>query len=128
MEHLSLHSIDRVGSMQPDEIKYTNHAFDRMTERDISRATVEAVVRCGVMEREELTNVRRYRLENMVVVLDGCTVVTVYFDSDERKPGQWSPKKKQRRGRQGEMKAHYIPGRGKINIRQQECYLRKMEK
>ena len=113
--------------MQPDEIKYTQHAFDRMTERDISRAAVEAVVRTGRMEREEL-NVRRYRLEGIVVVIDGHNVVTVYFDSDERKPGQWNPKKKQRRGRNGEMKPHYIPGRGKINLRQQEYYLRKMEK
>ena len=114
--------------MQPDDIKYTNHAFDRMTERDISRATVEAVVRCGTVEREDGNDVRRYRLENMVVVMDGNVVVTVYFDSDERKPGQWNPKKKQRRGRNGEMKPHFIPGRGKVNIRQQEYYLLKMEK
>lgn len=114
--------------MQPDEIKYTNHAFERMTERNISRATVEAVVRCGRLEREEINDIRRYRLENMVVVMDGNVVVTVYFDSDERKPGQWSPKKKQRRGRNGEMKPHYFTGRGKINVRQQDYYLRKMER
>lgn len=114
--------------MQPDEIKYTQHAFDRMTERDISRAMVEAVVFSGRMEREEVGDVRRYRLEGLIVVLDGQNVVTVYFDSDERKYGKWSPKKKQRRGRNGEMKPHYIPGRGKINIRQQAYYLRKMEK
>ena len=117
---------------QSDEIKYTNHAFDRMTERDISRSTIEAVVRSGRMVREEMRNemhdVRRYRLENMVVVMDGNVVVTVYFDSDERKPGQWSPKKKQRLGRQGEMKPHFFSGRGKVNIRQQEYYLRKMER
>ena len=113
--------------MQPDDIKYTNHAFDRMTERDISRATIEAVVRCGRLEREEIGDVRRYRLENMVVVMDGNVVVTVYFDSDERKPGKWNPKKKQRLGRQGEMKPHFFTGRGKVNIRQQEYYLRKME-
>lgn len=113
---------------QPDDIKYTNHAFDRMTERDISRATIEAVVRCGRLEREEIGDVRRYRLENMVVVMDGNVVVTVYFDSDERKPGRWNPKKKQRRGRQGEMKPHFFAGRGKVNIRQQEYYLRKMER
>ena len=109
------------------EIKYTQHAFERMTERDISRAMVEAVVFSGRMEREEIGDVRRYRLEGLVVVLDGNDVVTVYFDSDERKPGKWCPKKKQRRGRNGEMKPHYIPGRGKINLRQQEYYLRKME-
>ena len=83
------------------EIKYTQHAFDRMTERNISRAMVEAVVFSGRMEREEIGDVRRYRLEGLVVVLDGNDVVTAYFDSDERKPGQWNPKKKQRRGRQG---------------------------
>lgn len=115
-------------TMQPDDIKYTNHAFDRMTERDISRATIEAVIRCGRLEREEINDVRRYRLENMVVVMDGNAVVTVYSDSDERKHGKWSPKKRQRRGRNGELKPHFIPGRGKINIRQQEYYLRKMEK
>lgn len=113
---------------QPDDIKYTNHAFDRMTERDISRATIEAVVRCGRLEREEIGDVRRYRLENMVVVMDGNVVVTVYFDSDERKPGQWNPKKKQRRGRQGEMKPHFFAGRGKVNIRQQNYYLSKLER
>lgn len=110
------------------EIKYTQHAFERMTERDISRAMVEAVVFSGRMEREEIGDVRRYRLEGLIVVLDGNDVVTVYFDSDERKPGKWGPKKKQRRGRRGELKPHYIPGRGKINLRQQEYYLRKMEK
>ena len=114
--------------MAPSEIKYTQHAFDRMTERDISRAMVEAVVFSGRLEREEINDVRRYRLEGLVVVLDGNDVVTVYFDSDERKPGKWSPKKKQRRGRNGEMKPHYFEGRGKINVRQQEYYLRKMEK
>ena len=114
--------------MQPDDIKYTQHAFDRMTERDISRSMVAAVVFSGLLEREEIGNVLRYRLEGLVVVLDGNDVVTVYFDSDERKPGRWNPKKKQRRGRNGEMKAHYIPGRGKVNLRQQEYYLRKMEK
>jgi len=114
--------------MQPDDIKYTNHAFDRMTERDISRATIEAVVRSGRLEREEIGEVRRYRLENMVVVMDENVVVTVYFDSDERKPGQWNPKKKQRRGRSGEMKPHYFTGRGKVNVRQQAYYLRKMER
>ena len=114
--------------MQPDDIKYTNHAFDRMTERDISRATIEAVVRSGRLEREEIGDVRRYRLENMVVVMDGNVVVTVHFDSNERKPGQWNPKKKQRLGRQGEMKPHFFSGRGKVNIRQQEYYLRKMER
>ena len=114
--------------MDPGEIKYTKHAFERMTERDISRATVEAVVRNGSIEREDINGIIRYRLENMVVVMDGRDVVTVYFDSDERRPSQWSPKKKQRRGRQGEMKPHFISGRGKVNIRQQEYYLRKMEK
>lgn len=108
-------------------INYTEHAFSRMTERGISRSMVEAVVVSGVMEREEIGNVRRYRLEGFVVVLDGNDVVTVYFDSNERKSYQWSPKKKQRRGRREEMKAHYIPGRGKVNISQQEYYLRKME-
>ena len=114
--------------MQPEEIRYTRHAFDRMTERDISRATVEAVVRLGRIEREEVGEVRRYRLEDMVVVIDGNDVVTVYFDSDKRKASQWNPKKKQRLGRNGEMKPHFIPGRGKVNIRQQEYYLLKMEK
>jgi hypothetical protein len=114
--------------MNQEEIRYTQHAFDRMTERDISRAMVEAVVFSGRMEREEIGDVRRYRLEGLIVVLDGQNVVTVYFDSDERKHGKWSPKKRQRRGRNGEMKPHFIAGRGKINIRQQEYYLRKMEK
>ena len=110
------------------EIKYTQYAFDRMTERDISRAMVEAVVFSGRLEREEVGDVRRYRLEGLIVVLDGQNVVTVYFDSDERKPGKWNPKKKQRRGRQDEMKAHFFAGRGKVNIRQQEYYLRKLER
>ena len=113
--------------MEPD-IKYTQHAFDRMTERDISRAMVEAVVFSGRLDREEIGNIRRYRLEGLVVVLDGNDVVTVYFDSDGRRKPDWNPKKKQRRGRQGEMKAHYIPGRGKVNIRQQAYYLRRMER
>ena len=109
------------------DIKYTNHAFERMAERDISRANVEAVIASGTIEKEELGNVLRYRLENMVVVLDGNTVVTVFFDSDCRQQVQWNPKKRQRKGRNGEMKAHYIPGRGKVNIRQQAYYLRKVE-
>ena len=115
--------------MTTTEIKYTKHAFDRMTERDISKAMVEAVVISGRLEREEIGDIRRYRLEGLVVVLDGHDVVTVYFDSDERKAGVWGPKKKQRKVRNGEMKPHFIKGRGrKINIRQQEYYLKKMEK
>ena len=113
--------------MSIQQINYTQHAFSRMTERGISRSMVEAVVISGVVEREETGNVRRYRLDCLVVVIDGNDVVTAYFDSNERKPSQWNPKKKQRRGRKGEMKSHYIPGRGKVNIRLQEYYLRKME-
>ena len=109
------------------EIKFTAHAFDRMTERDISRAAVEAVIRCGELERIERHGVKRYRLEGLVVVLDGQDVVTVFFDSDARQRGQWSAKKKQRRGRNGEFKAHYIPGRGKVNLRLHAHYMRQME-
>ena len=110
-----------------EPIKYTNHAFDRMAERDITRPMVEAVVRSGKLDKVEVGDIRRYRLENLIVVLDGQDVVTVFFDSDARQRGQWSAKKKQRRGRNGEMKPHFIPGRGKVNIRQQEYYLRQLE-
>lgn len=109
------------------ELGYTTHAFDRMTERDISRASVEAVVRSGEIERIERHGVVRYRLESLVVVVDRCDVVTVYFDSDMRQRGDWSPKKRQRRGQRKEAKPTYIPGRGKINIARQESYLRQME-
>ena len=111
-----------------EPIKYTNHAFDRMAERDITRPMVEAVVRSGKLDRVEVGDIRRYRLENLIVVLDGNDVVTVYFDDDARKTtNTWGRKKKQRRGRNGEMKPHFIPGRGKVNIRQQEYYLRQLE-
>lgn len=112
-----------------EPIKYTNHAFDRMAERDITRPMVEAVVRSGKLDRVEVGDIRRYRLENLIVVLDGNDVVTVYFDDDARRTtNTWGRKKKQRKGRKGEMKAHFFNDRGrKINIRQQEYYLRKME-
>ena len=113
--------------MEIVELKYTNHAFDRMSERDITRPMVEAVVNCGVLEGIQERGVKRYRLEGLVVVLDGQDVVTVYFDSDERKRGRWSVKKKQRRCRFGEFKAHYFEGRGKINVRLHAHYMKNME-
>lgn len=110
------------------ELKYTEHAFERMTERGITRPMVEAVVRCGEGRQEAgRPDVCKYRLEGLVVVVDSGVVVTVFFDSDARKRGQWSPKKRERRRRTGELKPNYIEGRGKINIRQQVYYLRKME-
>lgn len=105
---------------------YTKHAFERMTERDISRASVEAVVRHGDVERIDRHGVVRYRLEGMVVVLDGSDVVTVYNDSDLRAKSDWSPKKKQR-CRSKETKPTYIRGRGHINIKRQDMLLRQME-
>lgn len=108
-------------------IGYTTHAFDRMTERDISRASVEAVVRSGEIDHIDRRGVVRYRLESLVVVVDGCDVVTVYHDSDMRRRGDWSPKKRQRRGHKREAKPAYIPGRGKINLTLQALYLQQME-
>jgi hypothetical protein len=110
------------------EIKYTEHAFERMTERGITRPMVEAVVRCGESQREEIRpQVCKHRLEGLVVVVDRGVVVTVFFDSNTRKRGQWSPKKRQRRCRPGEMKPHYFEGRGKINVRLHAHYIRQME-
>lgn len=109
------------------ELGYTTHAFDRMAERDISSASVEAVVRSGEIDNIDRRGVVRYRLESLVVVVDGADVVTVYHDSDMRQRGDWSPKKRQRRGRKKEAKPAYIPGRGKINLTLQASYLRQME-
>lgn len=106
---------------------YTKHAFNRMTERDISRASVEAVVRHGDIKRIDRHGVVRYRLESMVVVLDGADVVTVYYDSDIRTKSNWSPKKRQQRCRSKETKPTYIRGRGHINIKRQDMLLRQME-
>jgi len=47
-------------------LKYTEHAFARMTERDISRATVEAVVMAGAVEMERC-GVCRYTLEGFSI-------------------------------------------------------------
>lgn len=113
--------------MSTEGLKYTNHAFERMTERDITRPMVEAVVNCGVLDRIQERGVKRYRLEGLVVVVDGQDVVTVYFDSDARQRGRWSTKKKQRRCRPGEMKPHYFEGRGKVNVRLHAHYMRQME-
>lgn len=110
--------------MSTGELKYTNHAFDRMTERGITRPMVEAVVVSGELEREERPGVRRYRLEGLVVIVDHGAVVTAFFDSDTRQRGQWGPKKRQRKGRIGELKPHYFDGRGKVNVRKQQFYFK----
>jgi hypothetical protein len=86
---------------------------------------VEAVVRCGKVE--DRNGGQRYRLEGIIVVVDQGAVVTVFFDSDERKRGRWSTKKKQRRCRPGEMKPHYFKGRRKVNVRLHAHYMRQME-
>lgn len=107
-------------------LKYTLHALDRMNERDISTATVDAVIASGVSTVGPRGSMR-YKLEGMVVVVDGDDIVTVYFDSKKRQRGQWNPKKKQRKGRLGEMKPTYIQGRGAVNIKQQEHFMKQME-
>ena len=112
--------------MESSEIGYTTHAFNRMAERDISRSMVEAVIRCGDLERVDSHGVLRFRLEGLVVILDKQDVVTVFFDSDLRPRSKWSPKKRQRKWHQ-EVKPCYFKGRGKINTRQQDSYLRQME-
>lgn len=105
-------------------IGYTEHAFKRMTERGISRATVEAVIRCGDVERVEDGGKRRYALFGMIVVVDGENVVTVF--SNGKQKSRWSPKKRQRK-RRLDLKPSYIEGRGKINIKLQREYYRQME-
>lgn len=112
--------------MSPRELRYTEHAFSRMTERDITRSTVEAVVAAGDVEIER-DGVHRYTLEGLVVVVDGNDVVTAYYDSDTLARSRWGIKKKQRRCRPKQHKATYIPGRGKINISLSQAYLRQME-
>ena len=107
-------------------LKYTEHAFYRMTERDINRAMVEAVVMSGSV-MVEITGVCRYTLEGLVVVVDGQDVVTAYYDSDCRQVGQWNPKKKQRKGQQKRTApaSTWIGQRGrKINIKLSERYAR----
>lgn len=109
------------------ELRYTEHAFNQMTKRDISRATVEAVVVSGSVF-VEFSGVRRYTLEGLVVVVDGKKVVTAYFDSDKRQRSRWGTKKKQRRCRPMHHKPTWIDGRGKINLSLAQSYMRQMEK
>lgn len=112
--------------MVVQNLRYTEHAFERMAERDISRATVEAVVVAGQVEIEP-GGVCRYTMEGLVVVVDGRNVVTVYFDSAKRQRSQWGPKQRQRRRRHLAIKPQYFEGRGYINIRQQAFYQRQAE-
>lgn len=74
--------------MSPRDLRYTEHAFARMTERDITRSMVEAVVASGDVEAERCW-VRRYTLEGLVVVVDGNDVVTAYYDSDTQSRSRW---------------------------------------
>lgn len=106
-------------------LKYTEHAFARMAERDINRSMVEAVVMAGSV-RVEITGVCRYTLEGLVVVVYGQDVVTAYYDSNCRQVGQWNPKKKQRKCRV-KHRPVWIDGRGKINIELSRAYMRQME-
>jgi uncharacterized GH25 family protein len=111
--------------MSPSDLKYTTHAFERMAERDISRATVEAVVVSGEMTIER-GGIRRYSLEGLIVIVDGRDVVTAYFNRNHRRSSSWGPKQRQRRGQRQEYKPQYFKGRGYINVRQQEHYQRQM--
>ena len=62
------------------------------------------------------------------MVVDGHDVVTAFFDSDSKRRCSWSPKKRQRRCRRDqELKPHFFEGRGKINVRLQERYMKQLE-
>ncbi len=107
-------------------LKYTEHAFSRMTKRDINRAMIEAAVISGSV-MVEITGVCRYTLEGLVVVVDGNNVVTTYYDSALRQAGNWNPKKKQRKVRQlrTSPESTWIGQRGrKINIKLSAQYAR----
>lgn len=114
--------------MVVQNLRYTEHAFERMAERDISRATVEAVVVAGSVKVERC-GVCRYTLEGFVVVVDGRDVVTTYYNSDLRRSGDWNPNKKQRNGQEKRrrFKPKHIEGRGHINVRQQALYQRQVD-
>jgi len=101
------------------EIKYTNHAFEQMTRRDIGRATVEAVIMSGEIIRVDERGVRKMSSFGIVVVLDGNLVVTTYRDTDQ------DPKcrhKRKPRGRE-EYKPSFLRGK-MINERLINHYLR----
>jgi hypothetical protein len=112
--------------VNPEEIRYTVHAGARVAVRDIPQSAVNAAIASGAVE-VETGGVRRYTLEGLIVVVDGCDVVTAFYDSDLRRRGAWGPKKKQRRCRRGEMKPHYFEGRGHINVRRQAYYQQQAE-
>ena len=115
--------------MKDNDLRYTVHAEGSVTTRDIPQPTVMAAIVSGEMV-EERSGVRRYTLEGFVVVVDGNNVVTTYFDSDLRQSGQWSPKKKQRKGQRKRTapESTWIGKRGrKINIELSERYARQME-
>ena len=114
--------------MVAQNMRYTDHAEGRVTGRDIPQSAIMAVIMSGEVEVEP-GGVKRYTLEGFVVVVNGCNVVTAYYDSDLRHRGDWSPKKKQRKRQEKRRRFNpqYIEGRGHINVRQQELYQRQME-
>lgn len=109
------------------DIKYTDHAFERMAERGITRPMIEAAIVAGECT-EQRRGAKRYTLCGLVVVVDSKHVVTAFFDSDARPRGQWSPKKRQRRCRAKQHKPTWISGRGHINISLANAYLRQAER
>jgi len=108
--------------------RYTEHAFERMTERNITRPMIDAVIACGESLPCGANGETKYKLEGLVVVVGNRGIITAYFTENE-KCGKWSRKKAQRIGNDHkEMKPHFFKKRGKVNVRQQEYYLRLAEK
>ncbi len=77
-------------------LEFTDHALERMQQRGFSHADVYLIVEYGVHtwrskdRRVELADLPRHvpeRLQNVVVVLDGCRdVVITVFRRDEPSP------------------------------------------
>lgn len=109
------------------QLTYSAHAKYRMDERNISKATVNAVVNSGEIIEIEESGVKRIRLLDFIVVVDDSKVVTVFSDSDMKCQSCWSPKKKQREGNKVH-RATYIEGRGRVNISLSNAYLKEMRK
>ena len=64
------------------KIGYTDHALLRLRQRNVTRSQVERVLRNGNPKHNQDALVFRIPGKNLSVVIDGDTVVTVYFEGN----------------------------------------------
>ena len=68
---------NRTDNIEPEIVSFTKHAVERMSERNIEKHTVYAVIKNGESWLDNKNNLH-FLLNGFEVVMDGLKVITVY--------------------------------------------------